>query len=108
MTEVYLTKLKFKTGTGKTEWLDWCDELKRRKEEVLITLKNEGVYLEACFLSEEEDSVYYFMQVEDLNKAYAMFEKSKIPVDREHEKVKASAFTGEVRLTKLFDFQNKV
>jgi L-rhamnose mutarotase len=107
MTEVHLTKLKFKRESGKKDWLAWCDELKRRKEEVLTTLKNEGVHLEACFLSEEEDSVYYFIEVEDLNKAYAVFEKSKIPVDREHEKVKEYAFESEVRLKKLFDFHNK-
>ena len=106
MTEVHLAKLKFKPGSGKTEWLAWCDELKKRKDEVLSTLRNEGVHLEACFLSEEEDSVHYFTEVEDLKKAYAVFEKSTIPVDREHEKIKASAFVGEVRLRKLFDFQN--
>ena len=107
MTEVHLVKLKFKPGSGKAEWLAWCDELKKRKDEVLTTLRNEGVHLEACFLSEEEDSVYYFMEVEDLKKDYAVFEKSTIPVDREHEKVKASAFVGEVELRKLFDFQDK-
>jgi hypothetical protein len=74
---------------------------------VLTTLRNEGVHLEACLLSEEEDCVYYFMEVEDLKKAYEVFEKSKIPIDREQEKVKASAFVTEVYLKKLFNFLNK-
>jgi L-rhamnose mutarotase len=107
MTEVYLVKHKFKPGTGKKEWLDWSNELKSREQEVLTTLRNEGVRLEACFLSEDEDCVYYFMEVEDLKKAYEVFERSKIPVDREHEKVKLSAFVSEVYLKKLFDFRSK-
>ena len=106
MTEVYQVKLKFHPVTGKKEWLKWSEELKRREQEVISTLRQEGVRLEACFLSEDEDSVYYFMEVEDLKKAYEVFEKSKIPVDREHEKVKASAFEDEVYLKKLFVFRN--
>jgi len=106
MTEVYLVKHKFRPVTGKKEWLKWSEELKRREQEVISTLRQEGVRLEACFLSEDEDSVYYFMEVEDLKKAYEVFEKSKIPVDREHEKVKASAFEDEVYLKKLFVFRN--
>jgi len=107
VTEVYLVRRKFKSPTGKEEWLDWSNELKKREEEVLTTLRNEGVRMEACFLSEDEDCVYYFMEVEDLKKAGEVFEKSKILVDREHEKVKASAFVSEVYLEKLFDFRNK-
>ena len=107
MTEVYLVRHKFRPKTGKREWLDWSRELKRREEEVLTTLRNEGVRLEACFLAEDEDCVYYFLEVEDLKKAYAVFEKSQIPVDRKHENVKQSAFIDEVYLKKLFEFRNK-
>ena len=106
MTEVYLVKHKLRPVTGKKEWMDWSEELKKRKEEVLSTLRQEGVHLEACFLSEDEESVYYFMEVEDLKKAYEVFEKSIIPVDREHEKVRASAFVSEVYLKNLFIFRN--
>jgi len=69
MTEVYLVKHKFHPVTGKKEWLKWSEELKRREQEVISTLQQEGVRLEACFLSEDEDSVYHFMEVEDLKKA---------------------------------------
>ena len=106
MTEVYLVKYRLKPGTGKKEWLDWSEELKSREEEVVATLKQEGVHLEACFLSEDEQAVYYFLEVEDLKKAYEIFEKSTIPVDREHERVKASAFESKVDLKKLFVFHN--
>ncbi len=107
MTEAYLVKHKLKPGTGKKEWLDWSHELTRRAPEVQFTRRNEGVPWEACFLSEEEDSVYYFMEVEDLKKGSVGLEKSRIPIDRDHEKVKASAFVGEVHLKKLFEPRNK-
>jgi L-rhamnose mutarotase len=106
MAEVYLVKHRLRPVTGKKEWLDWSEELKRREKEVLATLRQEGVHLEACFLSEEEDTVYYFMEVEDLRKAFAVFEKSELSIDREHEKVRASAFEDEVYLKKLFVFHN--
>jgi hypothetical protein len=61
--------------TGKKVWLDWAEELKQREPEVLSTLRQERVRLEACFLSEVEDAVYYFVEVEDLQKAHEVFEK---------------------------------
>ena len=49
MTNVKLVKFKFKPE-AKEIWLDWSEELKRRKEEVIATLKNEGVVSESCFI----------------------------------------------------------
>lgn len=42
MTQVKLVKMKLKEGNDQI-WLDWCEELKQRKNEVIETLKNEGV-----------------------------------------------------------------
>jgi L-rhamnose mutarotase len=106
LTEIYPVKHKLVPGSGKKLWLDWSEQLKKREKEVISTLRQEGVHLEACFLSEDEESVYYFMQVEDLKKAYEIFQRSEIPIDREHEKVRESAFESEVYLKKLFVFQN--
>jgi hypothetical protein len=41
MNEVYLVKHKFKPRM-KQSWLDWCEELKKRKDEALATMKNES------------------------------------------------------------------
>lgn len=60
MTQVKLYKLKFKPD-AKEIWLDWSRELLRRKNEVVATLKNEGVVSESCFVSGDGESVYYFM-----------------------------------------------
>ncbi len=105
MSEVYLVKHRLRSGKQQV-WLDWCKELKKRKDEALATLRNEGVKLEACFLDESEDCVYYFMDVENLDKAFEAFRKSSFPIDREHEKVKDIAFEGEVYLKKLFDLRS--
>jgi len=106
LTEVYLAKHKLVPGTGKEDWLHWSEELKKREAEVVRTLRQEGVHLEACFLSEDEESVYYFLEVENLEKAYEVFEKSKLSIDRDHEKVRNSSFESSVYLKNLFVFRN--
>ena len=58
MTQVKLVKLKLKEGNEKV-WLDWCDELKQRKDEVMQTLRHEGVVSESCFLSQDDKCIYY-------------------------------------------------
>ena len=99
-------KHRLKPDTGKKEWLDWSKQLISREPEVLATLRQEGVRLEACFLSEDEEYIYYFLEVEDLKKAYEVFAQSKLPVDREHEKIKDSALEGGISLKNLFVFRN--
>ena len=106
MAETYLVKHRFVPGTGKAEWLRWSQELKKRESEVIQTLKQEGVHLEACFLSEDEESVYYFLEVENLEKAYEVFEKSNLAIDREHVIVRESAFESSLYLKNLFVFRN--
>ena len=71
-------------------WLKWCKEAKRRQSEVLETMRNEGVVSEACFLSADEEHVYYFMEAENLEKANTTFQQSSFPIDREHKRISAS------------------
>lgn len=106
MTHVRLVKLRFKAGQGQT-WLDWCEELKRRKNEVVETLKNEGVLSEACFLSEDEQCVYYFMEAEDFEKGRAAFEKSQHPIDAEHKAKRTQSLERVGELKELFHFENR-
>lgn len=67
MTQTKLVKLRFKPGQRQA-WLDWSEELKSRRDEVLATLQNEGVVSEACFMSDDGESVFYFLEAEDLEK----------------------------------------
>ena len=102
---VRLVKLKFKPG-GRRIWEDWSAELEQRRAEVLETLKNEGVSSEACFLSDDGEHVFYFMEVADMEKANAAFAKSHFPIDAEHAVKKGASLELVTELKPLFAFQN--
>jgi hypothetical protein len=84
MAKVILVKIALKEGQ-KQRWLDWCEELKKRSHEVVETLRNEGTISESCFLSEDENAVYYFMESEDFEKGHDAYLKSSFPIDRQHQ-----------------------
>jgi hypothetical protein len=106
MTDVALWKYRFKPDK-RQEWMEWCQELNRRREEVLETLRNEGVRVEACFLSADEDCIYYFIEAESFEKAHAAFRASRYPIDGEHRRHKTGS-VGEVEaLQCLFHFENR-
>jgi len=104
--QVTLAKFRFKPG-GKQRWLDWCDELKRRSGEVVETLRNEGVAVEACFLSVNEDAVYYFVEAEDFDRAQRALQRSPYTIDRQHIDVKVAALEAVEPLTCLFHFEHR-
>ncbi len=106
MSQVKLIKVKLKEN-GKQIWLDWSEELMRRKEEVLATLKNEKVLSESCFLSEDEEYVYYFMEAEDLVKAKEAVTSNPHPIDLDHQKAKQASLGEGKRLKCLFHFDNR-
>lgn len=106
MTEVKLVKFRFKSGKKKI-WLDWSEELKRRKDEVIATLKNEGVLSESCFISEDGEEVYYFMEAEDFEKAKKAIEKSTRPIDEDHKKAREASLEKIEVLKSLFHFENR-
>jgi L-rhamnose mutarotase len=106
MTQVKLVKIRLKEGHEHI-WLDWCEELKRRKSEVIETLKSEGVLSESCFLSEDEKCIYYFMEAESFEKAKAAVEKSTFKIDAEHRKKRALSLEESQHLTQLFHFETR-
>jgi L-rhamnose mutarotase len=105
MTEVALRKFRFKRDK-KQEWMDWCRELNRRQDEVLETLRNEGVSVEACFLSPDEDCVYYFLEVENFEQAHKAYSASQYPIDEEHRRHKRASMEEVGMLRCLFYFKN--
>ena len=97
MKNIRLVKFDFKPG-GKEVWLDWSHELVRRTEEVQATLEQEGVIVEATFLSEDENSVYYV--VADEGKGVS----GNYPIDIEHREKRALSFGTRYELRSLFSF----
>ncbi len=108
MTEVRLYRIKIREGM-KQKWLDWCEESKRRSSEVLQTLENEGMISESCFLSEEENAIYYFEESDDFKKVYEAFRQSTFPIDKEHRAVQRETLDYESvkELKVLFNFHSK-
>ena len=106
MTKAKLVKFKFKPN-GKQIWLDWAAELKRRQVEVIETLKNEGVVSESCFLSEDGESVYYFMESEDFDKVKKAVHESTYIIDAEHKQNRQSSLEFVAELECLFHFENR-
>lgn len=104
MSQVRLVKIKLK---DKQAWLNWCEELKKREKEVLETLQNEGVLTETCFLSEDENAVYYFIEAQDFEKVKAAFKNSPYKIDAEHKEIKLKAFADKTELENLFYFSQK-
>ncbi len=103
MTQVDLVRFRFKQGRSEA-WLKWCEELKRRENEVLETLENEGVISEACFLSKDEENVYYFMEAQNLETAHETARRSLLPIDKEHRVMMESALQTPERMKTLFSF----
>ena len=103
MTEVELVRLRVKEGQ-KNAWLEWCEELKRRETEVLETLRKEGVISEACFFSDDGESVYYFIEAESLETTHATGRRSTVPIDKQHRLIRKSRLAGAERMKTLFNF----
>jgi L-rhamnose mutarotase len=105
MTKAKLIKFKFKPN-AKQIWLDWSEELKRRREEVVATLKNEGVVSESCFLSEDGEYVYYFMEAEDFEKAKDAVTNNPHQIDGDHKNAREGSLELVAKLDCLFHFEN--
>src|SRR3989338_1892659 len=84
MAKTHLFKLRIK---DKRTLLAWCKELNRRKDEVLETMEPEGISMEACFLSDDEKYLYYFVESEDIEKSNQILQKSTFKLDIEHKEV---------------------
>jgi hypothetical protein len=106
MTEVILRKFRFKPAT-RQEWMDWCQELNRRRDEVTQTLRSEGVLVEHCFLAADEDGIYYFVEAEDLERAQNAANTSRHPLDEEHRRHRRASVEEAEELRCLFYFKNR-
>ena len=84
MTEVRLVKFRIKPGRAE-QWIAWCKELERRRDESVATLKNEGVVSESCFLS-QDGHTYYFMEAHNMKKTKKAVATHPHPIDLEHRK----------------------
>ena len=102
MTQVKLVKLKLVEGKKKV-WLDWCEELKARKKEVIETLKAEKVLSESCFISDDGEYIYYFMEAENFDHK----NDKHFPIDDDHKEKRTVSLEKVAQLKELFHFENR-
>jgi hypothetical protein len=100
-------KIKIKEGKLASVY-EWKDYLNNHKEEVLESLKQEGVFLETVFLDKQQNDHFliYLMKYTDLEKAKDAFSKSNLNVDKYHAQFKQEAWGDRQELELLIDFIN--
>ena len=100
-------KIKIKEGKISKVY-EWKEYLNNNKEEVLQSLKQEGVFIESVFLDKQGDENYliYYMKFQDLEKAKTAFEKSVLSVDKYHAQFKQEVWAERQELELLIEFVN--
>jgi hypothetical protein len=86
----------------------WAEELSRRAEEVLATLRDEGVAVESVFLDERSDGDFliYYMKAGSLDQAAAVVQRSTHDIDVYHQQFKDETWESRRSLELLVDFEN--
>jgi len=87
---------------------EWATELRRRSDEVLATLRDEGVVIESVFLDSDEqgDFLVYYMKAHSLEEAHAVVRSSPHPIDGYHQQFKVDTWQSRTPLELLVDFEN--
>lgn len=96
MTDVRLARCR--VDPGKADRLrEWYAELQTREEEVVETLRHEGVFTETAFLRESESTTYLYVYMEsvDFEAADAAGDEEAFDIDAEHHAVLRDCLTGE-------------
>jgi hypothetical protein len=90
MVDVVLSKQEI--ADGKTERLrEWAEEVQRRSDEAVETLRDEGMHSETAFVEHTDDGDYlvYYMKADDIEAVYEAFEDSTHDIDEDHKRVLA-------------------
>jgi hypothetical protein len=87
---------------------EWVRELQARSDEVLATLRDEGVLVESVFLDSDEhgDFLVYYMKARNLAAASETARRSAHPIDRYHQQFKVDTWEDQTPLELLIDFEN--
>jgi hypothetical protein len=75
---------------GKTQhFVDWIGEMHQRRDEMLESMRLEGVLAEAMFLARGAtgDAVILYMQAQNLERAQRVFAESTLAVDRDTRQI---------------------
>ena len=105
--ETVCTKVRLKPGSL-DRVREWATELRTRSDEVLASLRDEGVVIESVFLDSDEqgDFLIYYMKAQSLEEAQAVVQSSPHPIDSYHQQFKVDTWQSRTPLELLVDFEN--
>lgn len=83
---------------------EWAAELNARRDEVLATLRDEGVRVESVFLDGE--TLVYFLKADSIDEAREVYAGSQHAIDAYHQRFKDETFAERTQLELLVDFEN--
>jgi hypothetical protein len=83
---------------------EWAAELNARRDEVLATLRDEGVRVESVFLDGE--TLVYYLRADSIAKAREVYAGSQQAIDAYHQRFKDETFAERTQLELLVDFEN--
>jgi L-rhamnose mutarotase len=83
---------------------EWATELNARRDEVLATLRDEGVRVESVFLDGE--TLVYYLKADSVDKARDVYAGSQHAIDAYHQRFKDETFAERTQLELLVDFEN--
>jgi hypothetical protein len=100
------TKIRLRGGS-RDKAQAWAGEMKTRAPEVLESLREEGVELEACFLDQQSDGDYliYVMHTSDIAVAADKARLSTRAIDLLHASFKNECWEIRTALPALIDFK---
>jgi hypothetical protein len=100
-------KIRIKEGMLASVY-KWKDHLNAHREEVLESLKQEGVFIESVFLDRQanHDYLIYYMKFQNPEKAKDAFIRSELNIDKYHAQFKQEAWAERQELELLLDFIN--
>lgn len=99
-------KIRLRTGSRDTVEA-WQEKLNSRRNDVIETLKAEGVNLEAVFLDQQSDGDYliYVMNSADFDRVSSVATHSKAEIDIFHRAFKKDCWEERLILRPLIDFE---
>jgi hypothetical protein len=87
---------------------EWASELRARPDEVLATLRDEGVLVESVFLDSTADGEFliYYVKAKSIEAAREAVQRSTHPIDTYHQQFKTDTWEARTLLQLLIDFEN--
>ncbi len=84
---------------------EWFKTLKDRRNEVLDSMKKEGIIFESAYLDKQGKDyfVIYYLKAADIEKAYEVFANSTLPIDEYFKTGWNKYFEGRIVLEELLD-----